>query len=911
MKFSPKFGVPALGALALAVASASVSAAEGPVEEVVVTGSYIKRLTQEDSISPITNLGRGEIDNTGILTNQELIRWLPSNTGSENQADALTQGTTPGTANINLRGLGLGSTLVLVNGRRQTVSSATANGGDTFVDLNALMPMIMLENVEILKDGAAAIYGSDAVAGVANYKTRDSFRAFEVRGDWQGTSQGDDHEDRSVQAIFGTDNGAGTSLVAGFSYFKRDGLFLADRDFPRRTVSSFGQPGSYLLLGAPTTGVPGTPGQFNPDPDCLTATGASISPDGQLCQFDFGPSYSLVPDETRTQFYAVAEHSVSDFFNLRGEFGYAKNDIEGGYSPSFPFLAFPIVGANHPGNPWGTPVAARTRVFGDGLGAPGSGRVINNAEHETTRYVLAADGILGVGNWGYDLSFTRSRNDFFINVEDQSLSRVNLALQGLAGTNCDPVNGTPGQGDCLYFNPFANALTAQPGDPQFNTQEVLDFVTARNPSNTESRLDVIDFVLSGDVMDLPAGPMGLAVGYQSREESRVADLSDTANAEDLAFLIGDPDTAADRDVEAFFAETLVPLYSGDESSLEAQLAVRYEDYSSGFDSTDPKIGLLYRRGANFSARATWGTSFRAPTLFQQNVRDTSLNATLDPLTSASPVFIGWTATPNANLQPEEAETINVGFTVSPLEDLVVSLDYYRTEYENRLVQESGQQLILRENAALAAAGCTVADITTAQDANCLALRNPQIVRDPSVGTPLRVNVNRFNAAKLETDGVDLEVRYDYYSDLGSFSVLHNSSYVNSFELDTGDGSPVIEGAGRRNNQNPLANPVPQLRSNTVFGWMQGNLSANFVARYIDDYEEDNGAPIDDWWVFDLNATYNLPVGDAGDAQLTVGALNLFDEDPPEATGNVNDFGYDTKTHDPRGRMLFMRVQYGL
>jgi len=902
-----------IGVLMLAMASASAVAAEGAVEEVVVTGSYIKRLSQEDSISPITNLGRAEIDNTGILTNQELIRWLPSNTGSENQADALTQGGTPGTANINLRGLGLGSTLVLINGRRQTVSSAAGNGGDTFVDINALMPMIMMENVEILKDGAAAIYGSDAVAGVANYKTRDDFQGFEVRGDWQATSQDDDHEDRSIQAIFGTDNGSTTSLVAAFSYFKREGFFLGERDFPRNTVSSFGQPGSYLLTAPPTTGVPGTPGVFNADPGCATATGAFAAPDGTgntLCFFDFGPSYSLVPDETRTQFYAVAEHSMSEYFNLRGEFGYSQNDIAGGYSPSFPFLAFPLVGADHPGNPWGVPVAARTRVIGDGLGAPGSGRVINTADHETTRYVIGADGILGMGNWTYDLSYTRSRNDLLITGEDQSLSRVNLALQGFGGVNCNPLTGTAGQGDCLYFNPFANALTAEPGDPQYNTPEVLSYVTARNPSDTTSELDVIDLILSGDVFEMPAGPVGLAIGYQRREENRNADLSDIANAEDLAFLIGDPDSRADRDVEAVFAETLVPIFDGDAGSLEAQLAVRYEDYSSGFDSTDPKIGLLYRRGLNFSARATWGTSFRAPTLFQQNVRDTTLNATLDPFSSPAPVFIGWTAEPNSELQPEEAETFNIGFTVSPLENLVISVDYFNTEYTDRLVQESGQQLILQEAAALGGAGCTLADITTAPDPACLALRNPQIIRDATAGTPLRVNVNRFNAASLETDGVDLEVSYNYDTDLGSFSILHNTSFVNSFELDPGGGAPKIEGAGKRNNQNPLANPVPEIRSNTVFGFLRGGWSANLVARYIDEYEEDNGAPIDEWWVFDLNLGFAVPVGD-GEAQVTVGALNLFDEDPPDATGNVNDFGYDTKTHDPRGRMLMMRVQYGL
>ncbi len=265
------------GVLALAFTTTAV-AEETRIEEVVVTGSYIKRLSQEDSISPITNMGREEINATGILTGQELMRWLPSNTGSENQADALTQGGTPGTANINLRGLGLGSTLVLINGRRQTVSSATANGGDTFVDINSLMPMIMLQNIEILKDGAAALYGSDAVAGVANYKTRDNFEGIEIRADYQATEDNDGHDDQEISLLFGTGNEQ-SSIVAGFSYFKRDELQLLERDLPRKTTSTFGNPGSYVVLGAPVAGSPpaAPPPGFTPDPNCLDATGTGTA----------------------------------------------------------------------------------------------------------------------------------------------------------------------------------------------------------------------------------------------------------------------------------------------------------------------------------------------------------------------------------------------------------------------------------------------------------------------------------------------------------------------------------------------------------------------------------------------------------------------------------------------------------
>ncbi|MEM6707370.1 MAG: TonB-dependent receptor plug domain-containing protein, partial [Pseudomonadota bacterium] len=640
-----------LTTLPLVLSGASAQAAEGEIEEVVVTGSFIKRTSQVDSVSPITNVGLEDIDNTGIITGQELFRWLPSNTGSENQADALTQGGTPGTANVNLRGLGLGSTLVLINGRRQTVSSATANGGDTFTDINSLMPLIMLENIEVLKDGAAAIFGSDAVAGVVNYKTRDNFEGFEVRYNYQATGDSDDQEDQEIAMIWGASNDT-SSLVFAASYFDRSELTLGERNLPTKTQSTFGQPGSYLPL-APSPLVPdAVPGAFNADPGCAGATGATVLPTGggtSLCLFDFGPAYSLVPDEQRLSAYVVGEHYFSEALTLRGELGVARNESVGGYSSSFPNLAFPLIDASHPGNPYGVPVLGRFRVIGDGFGAPGSGRVINEGDHQTTRFVLNANGDFGVRNWGYDASWTWSQNDYTATAVDQVLSRINLGVAGFGGPRCSPLTGTAGVGDCEYLNPFASGFT--PGSGVENSPEILDWVTSDNQSETKSELSTFDLIFSGDVVDLPGGTLGVAFGYQRREESRVANLSDDANNGDLAFLIGDLDTNAEREIDAFFVEALVPIFDNDAGTLEAQLAVRNEDYSTGFDSTDPKVGLLYRtQNGRLALRGTFGTAFRAPTLFQQFVQDTSLNQTSDPLTSPNPTFLGWTASP-ADLDP--------------------------------------------------------------------------------------------------------------------------------------------------------------------------------------------------------------------------------------------------------------------
>ncbi|GER00944.1 hypothetical protein JCM17845_15670 [Iodidimonas gelatinilytica] len=155
------------------------------VEEIVVTGSYIRRSSQTSQASPISVIGSDDIDQIGATSLAGITQTLTINTGSQNNPDAFTQNFSTGTSNINLRGLGVASTLVLLNGRRQVVSGATTDDGVSFVDTSSLIPMIALERMEILKDGAATLYGSDAVAGVVNFITRDRFEGFEIRAEYQ------------------------------------------------------------------------------------------------------------------------------------------------------------------------------------------------------------------------------------------------------------------------------------------------------------------------------------------------------------------------------------------------------------------------------------------------------------------------------------------------------------------------------------------------------------------------------------------------------------------------------------------------------------------------------------------------------------------------------------------------------
>ncbi len=893
---------------------------EKTLDRVVVTGSFIKRdiTDQFDSANPIDNLGQDAFTDAGILTNAELARTLTYNTGSENQADALTQGNNVGTANVNLRGLGVGSTLVLLNGKRQTVSGAVTNRGDTFTDLSTLVPQIMINNIEVVKDGAAALYGSDAVAGVVNFKTRNDFEGVELRANYQQTTRDDDHSTTNLQGIFGTQGEQG-GIVFGFSYFDVEELRLTDRpELPNATISSFGNPGSFLLL-APSTTVPtAIPGEFNADPVCGTALNPegvvvpnqrnTATPAGSLCLFDFGPNYSLVPEEERFQGYVVANRNLTADDVLTFEFGYTAADYLGGYSTSFPNLSLPRIDASHPGNPFNAPVLWRGRVIGNNGLTPGDNRALGFFNNDTYRATISLDGQVFDSNWDYGLAYAFSRDNRDAAVPDQVGTRLALALNGLGGPDCDPVNGTPGVGGCQYYNPFGTSLTTNPNDPA-----LLDYLTSTDPERIRTDLTTIDAFVTGDILEMPAGPLSAAFGYQFRREIRDTDSPDAADAEDLIFLIGDPDSRGKRTVDAFFGELAVPIVDNDALGIiDAQLALRYEDYSSGQSSTDPKVAVRWAPRENLSIRGSWSSAFRAPTLFQITNSNTALNATLDPLTG-SLVFLGETARPNANLDPEEADTINLGISWEPIENLVFDIDYYNVEYTNLISTQVGQQLLIAEAAALAGAGCDVAALV-ANDPTCTALRNPNIIRDPATATALRIFTERENAPSAKTDGIDITATYQFDTDnWGTFGVRSANTIVNSFEIEQPDGT-VLEGAGARNANTPFANPIPEFRSNTSFNWQKDRHSANVVVRYISSYDENSATgdvigEVDSWTTVD--AQYNLFLDDVfgygNGTKLTVGINNLFDEDPPFVTGQSNELGYDTKIHDPRGSLVYFGI----
>ena len=238
-------------AVAVALAAAPFAFAQDEqdvvIEEVLITGSYLKS-SPKDGASPIVVVDRDNIDQMGAMSISDITRNISANSGSENVPDSFTSGATQGTSNVNLRGLGLGSTLILVNGRRNTLAAATANDGASFVD-TSMIPAIAVERVEVLKEGAASVYGSDAVAGVVNYITRENFVGTEIGTQYQSTTS-DSQEDTQLSFLHGWAND-NTNVVFAAQYMDRSSLSSADRpELTDRAISGLGN--SFLLFGPST-----------------------------------------------------------------------------------------------------------------------------------------------------------------------------------------------------------------------------------------------------------------------------------------------------------------------------------------------------------------------------------------------------------------------------------------------------------------------------------------------------------------------------------------------------------------------------------------------------------------------------------------------------------------------------------
>lgn len=972
----------------LASVSAPAQQSDQVIEEITVTGSYIRR-SSFDSASPLDVLGQEEFSRQGALSVKDIAQNLTYNLGSENFPDTLRSGATTGTENINLRGLGVNSTLVLMNGRRQAEAPNLTNDGVAFVDTASMMPTIAIERMEILKDGAAALYGSDAISGVVNFITRDDFEGFEVQVDNQTITDSqdfDDPTDWSVQGIVGFGNERG-HLMASASLLDRSAMPMFAKDFTfAGGLSSFGAPGTAFATQGngesdaaftarrdafeATTLQPGIAG--GADLDCQNVPQAQGNPgdngtrpvslllaSSDRCLVDFLATQSILDAERRIKFFAqgsyllVPEHEIEVF----AEFHSATNEVKRGNSPTFGFVSAPTVGVENPGlrndafrrglggqeliddaaaqqlgfanavgaaqaNPLVGPMITNIRPFS---GVPedtfkNNGRVKNVGliERDKSHAVAGIRGnIPQLDTWTFEAAATWSEHQFSgFTAFDTNGPNMRAALAGFGGRDCRPDTTAAGDatGNCLFFNPFGSAYLADPDDvgPNglYNPDRLFEDMLDPILTLSEQDLFVVDGVVTGDLFELPAGPLGVALGAQYRDQRFESVPSGTGSNFDFTFVVGQEPFNVERDVWAVFAETLVPVTDAGSAlgALELSLALRFEEYGGGTgNTTDPKISFLWMPTNDLSVRGSFQTSFKAPGLAQLDGSSTSLNnVQQDPFDPASPrVFVPGIAVGNPDLAPEEADVFNIGFSWEPsegvLDGLGVSVDLWSFEFENAIKKESNTAVI----DAFVAGDPAAADKLTLD-----ALGNIAVVRSAFI-----------NAASVDTRGIDLGLTYALDVDgAGHFDLFYNMTLLDEYEFQEAPGTPQVDGLGKRNFQT-IGAPAPEWRANAGIDWFKGNHSANLTLRYTTDYEMsstpsaliasfNNRTPdgdIDDHLTVDAQYNYELTdlFGATGPTTLTLGSINLLDEDPPRLDDGP---GFDSKIHDPRGRILYGRVK---
>jgi iron complex outermembrane receptor protein len=852
--------------------SINVMAAEPELEEVIVTGSYIKS-SPRDGASPIDVVTRDYIDEIGAITIADITRNLTANSGAENVPDSFTSGATQGTSNVNLRGLGLGSTLILVNGRRNTLASGTANDGSTFVD-TSMIPAIAVQRVEVLKEGAASIYGSDAVAGVVNYILRDDFVGTEIGAFAQSTTS-DSQEDRQLSILHGWENES-THVVVAAQYLDRSNLSGADRsDLISQANSGLGN--SFLLFGPSTVAAGDYAGTYTafenvPDANCVPLGGIILPQgSGNRCGFKYGPRFNIVNEEERTHVYASVTHDMDNGMEFSGEVIWANVEVlDNPQSPSYPALSFlspsKAILPGQAGNPFGVPVLWLGRPLGSAFASP-----LATRDNEHVRVSFALDG--DIGDYHFNTAFTHSAYDAFGVQPDTSTSRFSDAIAGIGG-----VNGNES------WNLF---------DPAANSQSLIDFVTVAQETGTDTELSVFDFVLDGEMAGL-----SFASGIQLRNESLKVSRNDISRVEfdaagnltkfaDLLFLGGGINVDESRSSWGIFTEVLWEATD----KLEVRVAGRYEDLES--DSTfDPKLSLRLQATDELVLRASVSSSFREASLAQLYASSVGLQGiqdfNADGTAKGGTLFIRIAQNANANLKAEEATNLNIGMIWDPTDAFHMSLDYWAVEYSDVITIENAQ-------------GKVVADPGQSD------------VKRTTGGTLIGVTTNYFNAAEVNTSGFDLEMTYAFAeTDMGSFGWDLGLTHMFEYEIPINGKTTDVVGLFNHDN---FARSLPETKANSTLRWEKGVQKASISARYISSYETTRAAPptgfdqnIDSHLTWDLQYNYVLEL-DAANVGITLGVLNVTDEEPPQVWDAAN-FSYDSRQHDARGRMAYLNLKVG-
>jgi iron complex outermembrane receptor protein len=849
-------------------------------ERAVVTGSHLSPIDLETAL-PLQVITREEIERSGVTTVEQLLARVPANINAVNPSLSINNTTDPGLSNANLRGLGSAYTLVLLNGRR--LANYAFNGRS--VDLNAI-PLVAIDRVEVLKDGASAIYGADAIAGVINFILRAEFRGFDGSGEYAWTEAGGGNS-----GIVNLTAGAGRLAVDHYNVFaaltlqKEQRLAAIDREWTRPENRL--DHGLWSMIGqAFPANIVDRPRQRILNPAAAAGCAPPDTVPGRVfpfytsggCLYDTTAVSDLWPESTRVSAFMRGTWRLTPQLDLFADALISRNVVDANLDPGFvPTVAssfgqpvYPATGPYYPTQ------FARDNGLSGGLllswRATELGPRINKTIATAQRYSIGADG--QAADWFYSLAAIYSINEQENQYAGSWLS-MRRALAAIRSGLINPWGPSAPEGAALL------AAAVYNGTPQ----------TAEGVTSS------INAVASRELFALPAGPLAVAVGLDARHEGLSYDWDPAVLSGDSPISIQLKSISGDRDVRALFIEFGVSIATG----LTAQLAVRRDDYSDFGGTTNPKVALRWQPLQSLLLRASWGTGFRAPGLYA--LAEPTSNAGVAapirdpvrcPVTGRAEdcfgVVINYSGG-NANLEPETSEQWNAGVVWQPTRSLAIGVDYWNIE--------------LSDVISIVAANTVMKYYDTFSSR---VVRGPVDPSYPDLPGPIvAIDSSLINLAGTQTSGLDLSFNWSSSSTpLGTFRVNLQGTYVLHWDT-TADGFVYVS---------PLGNtayglPVPRWRSTLMFDWNRGlwggTLSQVYSSGYDDFVPLADGStrPIDveAFSTWDLQGTYTA----LGGWRFAAGVRNLLDEAPHFSTVNSN--GYNRRIASPLGRSYYVRVGY--
>lgn len=851
-----------------AVAQEADEAMEEAAERIQVTGSRIKRTDMEGAV-PVTVIDREAISLSGETSISDVIRGTTFNSAGSfrPQSGSSAQGTSA----VDLRGIGANRTLILVDGRRLPKSPST---GQT-QDLNSI-PLAAVERIEVLSDGASAVYGSDAIGGVINVVTRTDMNGAEFKiGGAQVSipSEGGDREEGS--AVFGTTT-SNMSVLGGVSWNNRDIIFENAYPWVEPGRSTYGN-NWFDTLTADEGGLPGANGIID---GCGAPNfnnfdnGQELGRDG--CYYDFNATNANEASTGNKSIFLKGNYQINNDWSVYMSAGSSQTKSFGRYAPSLNDTNRRVNpdSVNNPTNPDGN-------VFDPATAAAGPrgvdywhrfaslGNRDNNVENIVNDFIVGAEGRFMSVDWDFGLrrntarTYEIGRNYL---LSSAALNSINTTAEDLADNP-----------DLVYYD-LRDPLGTRFEEGSAGADEYQDLLNSFNVTTSRiGRFDQDEAYISGafDVAETNAGIIQAIVGFEYRKETYLDQYDSLSESGSVGGSSGST-AGGSRSLRSMFFETLIPITY----DFELTVAGRQDDYSDYGSDFSPKVSGAYSVNDELKLRASWGEGFRAPSLDILTAQPAlSADAVLDPdsctILAGDPTEecqIQSTVIANPNLSSEQSEQIALGLAYQPTDWLNLTFDYYSIEIEDRISSPTAQNLINRE-----VQGDPIPD-------------GFAIIRDPDTNQITQMIRGSVNEGTLETSGFDLNVVTNFdFGAAGSLGQNLQIGYINDYAIDGGR-----DEVGDQD--------LPEMRANLSNTYRWSDFTFGWNINYIDSVAGPGGeGTIGSWTTNDIQVSYDTPYG----TRFTLGARNVFEKEPPLVGYDGRSYNFDL--YDAYGRVTYFRL----